>query len=38
MGFNSLKLIKQHSMDSMVNQFEKTYEKVINMNNKKMKE
>ncbi len=37
MRFNSLKLIKGHSMDSMVNQFEKTYEKVINMNNKKMK-
>ena len=35
MGFNSLELIKQHSMDSMVDQFEKMYEKIINMNNKK---
>jgi len=35
MGKNSLKLIKRHSMESVVEQFEKIYEKVIDLNNKK---
>ena len=35
MGKNSLKLIKSHSMESVVEQFEKIYEKVIDLNNKK---
>jgi 1,2-diacylglycerol 3-alpha-glucosyltransferase len=34
MGANSLKLIKQHSMNSVTYEFEKTFEKVINMYNK----
>ncbi|MCJ7572138.1 MAG: glycosyltransferase [Candidatus Thermoplasmatota archaeon] len=34
MSENSLKLIKQHSMDSVTYEFEKTFEKVINMYNK----
>jgi len=34
MGANSLKLIKQHSMDTVTYEFEKTFEKVINMYNK----
>ena len=36
MGANSLKLIKQHSMDFVTHQFEKTFEKVINIYNKRM--
>jgi glycosyltransferase involved in cell wall biosynthesis len=35
MGKNSLKLIKRHSMESVVEQFEKIYEKVIDLINKK---
>jgi len=34
MGANSLKLIKQHNMDSVTHEFEKTFEKVISMYNK----
>jgi glycosyltransferase involved in cell wall biosynthesis len=34
MGENSLKLIKKHSMESVTYQFEKTFEKVINIYNK----
>ncbi len=34
MSANSLKLIKKHTMDSVTYEFEKTFEKVINMNNK----
>jgi len=37
MGINSLKLIKKHTMESVVKQFEKAYEKVIDIYNSKMK-
>lgn len=37
MGLNSLKLIKNHTIESVANQFEKTYKKVINLYNNKQK-
>ena len=36
MGENSLRLIKKHSMVSVAYQFEKTFEKVINIHNKRL--